>query len=58
MPLGPEVIGATPESFPWFRCPGCKGVGTIDDDQFHGRQSIDCTNCEYHEKQDWSKEDA
>lgn len=34
----------------WFRCPGCKGMGLIDDDQYYGRVSIDCTNCESHEK--------
>lgn len=29
-------------------CPSCKGVGTIDDDQYHGRISIWC-DCGYHE---------
>ena len=52
------AIGATDESFPLFRCPGCKHVGDIDDDQFHGRVSIDCTNCDYHETQDWSAQEG
>ena len=56
MVLRNDVIGANQESFPLFRCPGCKGMGDIDDDQFHGRVSIDCTNCEYHETKDWSQE--
>lgn len=56
--INPDVVGANKESFPLFRCPGCKGVGEIDDDQFNGRVSIDCTNCEYHETQDWSKSDG
>lgn len=55
MNLRPDDIGTTDESFPLFRCPGCKQVGDIDDDEFHGRVSIDCTNCEYHETKDWSE---
>ncbi len=31
-----------------FQCPGCGGWGMIDDDQYHGRISIDCTNCKFH----------
>lgn len=52
--LCPDVIGANAESFPLFRCPGCKGTGTIDRDQFYGRVSILCEHCGYHETQDWS----
>lgn len=50
------VIGATAESFPLFRCPKCLRTGTIDDDQFHGRVSIQCPRegCDYHETTDWS----
>jgi hypothetical protein len=32
-----------------FKCPGCQTWGDIDSDQFHGRVSVDCPNCEYHE---------
>ena len=32
-----------------FRCPGCGGWGSIDDDQYNGRVSIQCTECEFHE---------
>lgn len=35
-----------------FRCSGCKGIGAIDDDQIHGRVSIQC-ECGYHETVDW-----
>lgn len=53
--LRPDVVGATGESFPLFRCPGCGETGTIDDDQFHGRVSIACPfACGYHEQRDWS----
>lgn len=53
--LRPEVVGATAESFPLFRCPGCLKTGEIDEDQFHGRVSIDCPfGCGYHETRDWS----
>ncbi len=55
--LTPDQVGATKESFPLFRCPSCKGVGDIDDDQFHGRVSILCEACVYHETTDWSKEE-
>lgn len=49
-----DMIGASKESFPLFRCPTCLGVGDIDADQFHGRVSILCENCGYHETKDWS----
>ena len=32
-----------------FKCPICGIWGTIDEDQFNGRISIDCPNCEFHE---------
>lgn len=56
--LRPETTGATQESFPLFRCPGCKRSGTIDEDQFHGRVSIQCPfeDCSYHETKDWSQD--
>ena len=53
--LTADTIGATRESFPLFRCPSCKGTGTIDEEQFHGRVSIICAFCDYHETQDWSR---
>ena len=32
-----------------FVCPNCGLEGIIDDDQYHGRVSIDCPDCPYHE---------
>lgn len=32
-----------------MKCPGCEAWGFIDDDQYHGRVSIDCLECDYHE---------
>ena len=54
--LKPDVVGATQESFPLFRCPKCKCSGVIDEDQFHGRVSIQCPHesCDYHETKDWA----
>lgn len=35
----------------WFRCPKCGLLGTIDEDQAHGRVSIQCVtlDCDFHE---------
>ncbi len=33
----------------WFRCPDCREMGPIDDDQAEGRVSIVCPNCPFHE---------
>ena len=52
--LTAETVGATRESFPLFRCPLCKKTGTIDDDQFNGRVSIQC-DCGYHETKNWNQ---
>jgi len=52
--LQPDVIGATEESFPLFRCPNCKSTGEIDRDQFEGSVSIMC-GCGYHETKDWRR---
>lgn len=57
MVLRPEVAGATRESFPLFRCPGCKRTGDIDFDQFIGKVSILC-DCGYHETKDWLGADS
>ena len=34
-----------------LQCPKCKIWATIDDDQFHGRVSLDCPteSCDFHE---------
>ena len=55
--LKPEVIGTNAEAFPLFRCPLCFESGVIDEDQYHGRVSIECPNpmCTYHETRDWSE---
>ncbi len=42
----------------WFRCPACRNIGTIDDDQRRGRVSIDCGACHFHETNDWSRPPA
>lgn len=47
------VRGATTESFPLFRCPGCGRTGEIDEDQFHECVSIQC-ECGWHETINWS----
>lgn len=31
-----------------FKCPGCGIWGNIDSDQYHGRISIRCTECDFH----------
>ena len=51
------IVGANRESFPLFRCPDCHATGNIDEDQFHGRVSIICANCPYHETVDWWSKD-
>lgn len=53
--LRPDIRGATAESFPLFRCPRCGRTGTIDEDQFHGRVSVECPfGCGYHATVDWA----
>lgn len=42
------------EAMYWLRCPECGGLGQIDDDQLHGRVSVLCDDCGYHETRDWS----
>lgn len=53
--LRADVIGATEESFPLFRCPMCGTTGEIDREQFDGKVSVLCPveTCEYHETNDW-----
>lgn len=40
-----------------LQCPGCGSWGEIDDDQLHGRVSVDHTDpsiaCTFHETRDW-----
>lgn len=55
--LRSNVIGATVESFPLFRCPKCTQTGEIDLDQFMGKVSIMCPMCPYHETKDWAEAD-
>lgn len=45
-----------------LHCPQCGRWGTIDDDQLHGRVSVDHTDvrngvtlCTFHETRDWSQ---
>lgn len=33
-----------------IKCPGCGLEARIDQDQYEGKVSIDCPNCEYHER--------
>jgi hypothetical protein len=41
--------------FHWtLRCPGCGGRGTLDEDQVHGRVSVDCDGCSFHETFDFA----
>jgi hypothetical protein len=35
-----------------FKCPGCGHWGVVDDDQLHGRVSIVCLECTFHETVD------
>ena len=55
--LHPWVLGATKESWPLFRCPGCGEVGYINQDQFHGMESVECPmpRCGYQGTNDWSQ---
>ena len=32
-----------------FQCPNCNVWAYLDDDQYNGRVSVDCSNCDYHE---------
>lgn len=48
------------EPFAIIRCPGCKGAGTVDSDQYEGKVSIQCgsDSCDYHETHDLRSERA
>lgn len=37
-------------------CPGCGERMFVDNDQYHGKVSMDCPECEYHETHDLSRE--
>lgn len=39
-----------------LQCPKCGMWGDVDDDQLHGRVSVDCPQCDFHETRDWLKE--
>jgi hypothetical protein len=52
-----EVSGVSPERqapelYASIRCPGCKGIGWIDRDQYEGKVSILCAECGWHETHD------
>lgn len=40
-----------------LECPQCGLIGSLDDDQYHGRVSVDCPNenCTFHETHDFSQ---
>jgi hypothetical protein len=40
-----------------LKCPGCQTWGDIDDDQWHGKVSIDCPTCDFHETVHLSQEE-
>lgn len=35
-------------------CPGCGYLACIDKDQYEGKVSIDCPECDYHETHDFT----
>lgn len=39
------------------QCPRCGLVAQVDEDQWHGRVSIDCPDCPYHETHDLSADE-
>ncbi len=45
-----EVTLLDGEAVRYLICPNCGTRGLIDDDQFFGRVSIDCPNCEFHKR--------
>ena len=56
---GPPTYSERREPWAVVRCPGCKGAGTVDLDQYQGKVSLDCGNpdCEYHEIHDLRERD-
>ena len=50
-----KLIDATDEVYAVANCPVCTRYATLDKDQFHGKVSIQCTKCDYHETHDLSK---
>lgn len=38
------------------RCPNCGLVARLDADQVHGRVSVNCPDCPYHETHDYSSQ--
>lgn len=46
------VVRRDDEAVIQVECPGCKTWADVDTDQFEGRVSMDCPNCEYHETHD------
>ena len=50
-----KLINATDVAHAVGDCPVCALHAILDIDQFHGRVSIQCPNCDYHETHDLSK---
>ncbi len=42
------LINSTNKEFATFNCPKCNLYGTIDKDQYEGKISIQCPNCDFH----------
>lgn len=45
-----EIVSLVGKTIWMLRCPQCKNLGAIDDDQLHGRASIQCQTpgCSFH----------
>jgi len=41
------------ETVIYLTCPKCKTRGEIDEDQLHGRVSVICSGCDFHETRNW-----
>lgn len=52
-----KLINASDEVYAVGNCPICTTFASLDIDQFHGRVSIQCENCDYHETHDLSKKE-
>lgn len=43
----------TPDRYALFNCPRCETQAWLDKDQYEGKVSINCGNCEFHETIDF-----
>lgn len=41
------------ENYAWFTCPKCGLTGIIDKEQYEGKVSIDCPECDFHKTIDF-----